>query len=414
MSKTLTVSKLQSLKATGKDYRLSDGNGLYIKINKEGSKSWQFRYKGTWLGIGGYPSVSLKQAREEAFRYKQMLASDKDPKIEKEKAKHHNNKLFSIIADKAFDMKRPDKPNGWKSEKNFKANYSVYTRLILPKFKTTNIDAIEPFQVAKILEKQTPSNQRKLKIIFNMIFSYAIGKGITKYNVVYGLQLDKETNKGFDFINPVEDKHNFSQLLNDIESYKGQYTTRMALKFATLVGFRPSNIVELRWEDIQETVIDGKVIPFAFISSENMKMSRDFRQPLSEQAYNLLQEIKQFNGSYDYVFHSTNTKCKHITIDSLSKALKNTLGYDGVNKPKQVTHGFRKSVRTYLSSISSKYKWSNDSVRMILSHTKENKIDQIYDKNDYLLERSQMLQLWADYIDHIKENANVIRMQDIS
>lgn len=141
-----------------------------------------------------------------------------------------------------------------------------------------------------------------------MIFNYAVGKGICKYNATFGLQLDKENSKGFDFINPIEDKYNFSQLLNDIENYKGQYTTRMALKFATLVGFRPSNIVELRWGDIQETIIDGKVIPFAFISSENMKMSRDFRQPLSKQAYEILEEVRQYNGNYKYVFHSTNTK----------------------------------------------------------------------------------------------------------
>lgn len=47
---------------------------------------------------------------------------------------------------------------------------------------------------------------------------------------------------------------------------------------------------------------------------------------------------------------------------------------------------------------------------MILSHTKENKIDQIYDKNDYLLERSQMLQLWADYVDEVKESSNIIKL----
>ncbi|AJI75208.1 phage integrase family protein [Francisella philomiragia subsp. philomiragia ATCC 25015] len=410
MAKTLTVSKIQSLKATGKDYRLADSGGLHLKVTAKGTKSWQFRYKNTWIGIGGYPSISLKQAREEATKYKQLIASGKDPKIEKEKAIYQDDKLFSVVADKAFDMKRPNKPNGWKSEKNYKANYSVYTRLILPKFKNININDIEPFQIAKILEKNTPSNQRKLKLILNMIFNYAVGKGICKYNATFGLQLDKENSKGYDFINPIEDKYNFSQLLNDIENYKGQYTTRMALKFATLVGFRPSNIVELRWEDIQETIIDGKVIPFAFISSENMKMSRDFRQPLSKQAYEILEEVRQYNGNYKYVFHSTNTKNKHITIDCLSKALKDTLGYDGIDKPKQVTHGFRKSVRTYLSSISSKYRWSNDSIRMILSHTKENKIDQIYDKNDYLLERSQMLQLWADYVDEVKESSNIIKL----
>ncbi len=411
MSRTLTVSKIQSLKPTGKDYRLGDGNSLYIKVNKSGSKSWQFRYKGKWLGIGSYPSVSLKEARAEAFRYKQMLASDKDPKLEKEKAKHQDGNLFYIVGDKAFENKHPNKPYGWKSEKAYNRNYSIYTRFILPKLKMININEIEPFQIVKILEKQTPSNQRKIKSILSMIFNYAVGKCITKYNIVNGIQLEKENCKGFDFINPVEDKFNFSQLVNDIDNYKGQYTTKMALKFAILVGFRPGNIVEMRWEDIEETNIDDKKIPFVFISADSMKMSRDFRQPLSEQAYNILMELKQYNGNFKYIFHSTNTKFKHITIDSLSKALKNTLKYNGTDKPKQVTHGFRKSVRTYISCIQSKYNWCSDSIRMILSHSKENAIDNIYDKNDFLLERSQMLQLWADYVDDVKANSNVINME---
>ena len=410
MAKTLTASKLQSLKATGKDYRLNDGNGLYIKVSKAGSKSWQFRYKGKWMGIGSYPSVSLKQAREEAFKYNQMLANGKDPKLEKEKAKYQDNNLFSIVSAKAFETKHPSKPHGWKSKEVYNRNLSIYNRFILPSLKTFNINDIEPYQLAGILETTTPSNQRKIKNLLNMIFTYAVGKGIIKYNIARDIQAEKENPKGFEFIQPVEDKYNFSQLLNDIDNYKGQYNTKMALKLAVLVGFRPSNIVSMKWEDIQETKIDGKKIPFVFISADDMKMSRDFRQPLSKQAIEIIEQIKEYNGGFEYVFHSLSKK-KHITIESLSKALRDTLGYNGTDKPKQHTHGFRKSVRTYISSIRRKHNWSDDSIRMILSHSKENAIDNIYDKNDFLAERSQMLQLWADYVDDVKVNSNVINLE---
>ncbi len=42
---------------------------------------------------------------------------------------------------------------------------------------------------------------------------------------------------------------------------------------------------------------------------------------------------------------------------------------------------------------------------MVLSHLKGDSIDNIYDKYEYIPERLEMLQLWADYIDHVKENA---------
>ena len=53
-------------------------------------------------------------------------------------------------------------------------------------------------------------------------------------------------------------------------------------------------------------------------------MSRDFRQPLSKQAYKLLMEIKEHKGGFEYVFHST-IKKKHMIIESVSKALRDTL-----------------------------------------------------------------------------------------
>ena len=53
-----------------------------------------------------------------------------------------------------------------------------------------------------------------------MIFTYAVGKGIIKYNIARDIQAEKEDPKGFEFITPVEYKYNFSQLLNDIDNYK--------------------------------------------------------------------------------------------------------------------------------------------------------------------------------------------------
>lgn len=168
-----------------------------------------------------------------------------------------------------------------------------------------------------------------------------------------------------------------------------------------MIGFRPQNIVSLKWQQISEINEDNKTIHIITVDEEDMKMKRKFKQPLSKQAYNLLMEVKNVNGGYNYVFPS-NTKSKHISKDSLSKALRENLGYNGEDKPKQTTHGFRKSVRTYISSQQRKYKWDKDAIRMILSHLKGDSIDNIYDKYEYIPERQEMLQLWADYVDHIK------------
>ena len=70
----LTEKKLQSLKPKTKPYRITDANGLQIIVKPTGYMAWQFRYyiyednkrKEQVATInGGYPTVSLKQARAE-------------------------------------------------------------------------------------------------------------------------------------------------------------------------------------------------------------------------------------------------------------------------------------------------------------------------------------------------------------
>ena len=162
--------------------------------------------------MGSYPSISLKQARDVSFKYNQLKAEGKDPKLEKAKAKYQDGNIFELVGNKALETKHPSKPYGWKSEEVYTRNLSIYNRLILPSLKTFDIKEIEPYQIAGILEATTPSYQRKIKNLLDIIFNYAVGKGIAKYNIARDIQADKEDPKGFEFIHPIEDQYNFSKI----------------------------------------------------------------------------------------------------------------------------------------------------------------------------------------------------------
>ncbi len=108
MTIKITDSKVKSLKY--KDIKsMSLGDRLNIKIDKNDNKYFFYLYalngKRNTIGIGSYPSVSLKQARDEAFRYSQKLASGKDPKLEKAKAKYQNDNIFELVGNKALETK---------------------------------------------------------------------------------------------------------------------------------------------------------------------------------------------------------------------------------------------------------------------------------------------------------------------
>lgn len=63
----LTQTAVQAAKPRDKPYKISDGNGLYLLIETNGSKLWRVRYffdnKEKMLSLGAFPDVTIAQAR---------------------------------------------------------------------------------------------------------------------------------------------------------------------------------------------------------------------------------------------------------------------------------------------------------------------------------------------------------------
>ena len=76
----LSATRVKALKDPG---RFSDGGGLHLFISKAGRKSWVQRItvdgRRRDIGLGGFPSVSLAQAREKAAENRAAVAGGRDP-----------------------------------------------------------------------------------------------------------------------------------------------------------------------------------------------------------------------------------------------------------------------------------------------------------------------------------------------
>lgn len=74
--------KIKTTKPLGKPYKLSDSGGLYLIVNRNGSKYWRMKYrfagKEKMLSIGVYPQVTLAEARNQRDDAKNLLAQNKD------------------------------------------------------------------------------------------------------------------------------------------------------------------------------------------------------------------------------------------------------------------------------------------------------------------------------------------------
>lgn len=417
MAGKLTVSKINSLKPKDKDYREGDGNNLYLKVNKGvGTKSWQFRYNGSFMGIGSYPALTLQNARKLAIQYKELIANGEDPKVYRDSQKDKDELLLNSIATKFIQHKIEIK--SWTGQTP-KKNTGYYEKDIKPVFKNRYINKIKPKEIIDFLKrfKENPSKQSKIYDIISGLYSYAIHNCYIDVNPLSGLKkgeiLTPEANKKYPHIDPIRQRAWFSQLLNDIDNYRGQIQTIKALQILPYLGFRPSMVAELKWNEVYLNGTEHEPRPHILIDQPlRMKTRKEFAQPLSKQAVEIIKEMKAINGNKEYVFSST--KGGHVSIGTLSQAFQR-MGYDGKgSKPHQVTHGFRHIVSTILHSLEHEKKWNFIAVETVLAHEAQNKVQATYNTYDYFNERVEMIEALADYIEDVKINSNVLKLESSS
>ncbi|SFV63726.1 Phage integrase [hydrothermal vent metagenome] len=79
----LTATQIKQAKPKEKDYKLSDGGGLYLLVTKSGGKHWKLKYtyerKEKKLSLGAYPDITLLKARELREDNKQLIANGINP-----------------------------------------------------------------------------------------------------------------------------------------------------------------------------------------------------------------------------------------------------------------------------------------------------------------------------------------------
>jgi hypothetical protein len=102
----LTVFAIDKAKPTNKPYKLSDGQGLALLVEPNGSKLWRFRYrfagKENMLTFGAYPEVSLADARDKRDAAGKLLSKGMNPaqhrKEQKAAAITEGKDTFRVVA----------------------------------------------------------------------------------------------------------------------------------------------------------------------------------------------------------------------------------------------------------------------------------------------------------------------------
>ncbi|VVP64735.1 tyrosine-type recombinase/integrase [Pseudomonas fluorescens] len=398
----LADTVLNSLEPDAQEYRELHERGLYFRVKPNGGKSWQLRYKNAaskwaWMGLGSYPEVSAKRAGEDAEKLRKLIRDGIDPQEQKLAAKAATvaakTRTFRVAADGWLKAK-VDKGL---ADSTLSKIRTYLEKDILPALGDKQLDEITRTDCAALqasLEARNAHNvAEKCRTWVNQIFGRAIGLGLTENDPASRLRdiaaAAPKTQQHPHLLEP--ELPEFIRALNTTTS---RLPAKTAAWLCIWTASRPGMVRLAEWAEIDFDAATWTT------PATKMKMRRDHVAPLPNQAINALRELHQVTGRSRWLFPGVGPKNPTISENTINKVFA-SIGYKG----RLVGHGTRHTASTLLRENG----WQKDHIEAQLAH-KEGGISGIYNKAQYLEQRTTMMQWYADHLDTLAAS-NVVQVQ---
>lgn len=394
----LTARQVETVKPQDKDFKLSDGGGLYLLVKTTGSKYWRLKYriagKEKLLAIGTFPLVTLAEARRKRDEAKKLIAEGIDPNQDKKQkklaAQGEISNTFESIAREWYEGRKDRWSVGYREDM-----MDAFEKDVFPYIGHRPIAEIKPLELLdllSIMEKRGVTDKlKKVRQRCGEVWTYAIITGRAEYNPAPDLASAFIPHQREHYAHLSVDE--LPEFLRSIDKYMGSQIVRTALRMLILTGVRPGELRKAEWSEIN---LDKAVWT---IPAEKMKMRRTHIVPLSEQVIDLLKQIQPISGSYQYVFPSRTDYRKHISDMAINTMIRR-MGYSG----RATGHGFRHTMSTILHDQDFNTAW----VEKQLAHVDKNSIRGTYNHAQYLDGRREVLQWYADYMEMLERGENVL------
>jgi integrase len=391
MPTSLSDAKARNAKPGAKPYKIADGEGLFLLITPSGGKYWRLKYffggKEKLLALGVYPDITLAEARERRAQARKVVAAGNDPGETKKEAKRlaalKNANSFEVVAREWFEKRKHE----W-APITADAALDRLEAHILPKLGPRPIADITAPEVLAMLraveDRGTLETARRVMNICGQVFMYGIATGRAERNPVPDLRGALKT--------PVVKHRSFLKenelplYLRKLGAYEGSLQTRLALRFLLLTFVRTNELRAAQWTEIDFDKAEWR------IPAERMKMKELHIVPLSKQTIAVLRELEKNSSNRQYVFPNEHKPAAFMSENTMLYALYR-MGYHS----RATGHGFRSTASTILNE----HGFRADVIERQLAHTERNNVRAAYNHAQYLPERRQLMQWWADYLDEV-------------
>ncbi len=396
----LSAVTVRNTKPTNTIKRLSDGYGLLLEIRPSGAKYWRYNYrfagKQKTLALGTYPETSLATAREAHEQAYNLVANNIDPteirRAEKQNIIEEASNTFEAVALEWLSVYMVDKSEG------HKIRAERFLLKHLAKLKTRPIATITTQELLAALRqveaKGTLDTAHRARQVAGQVFSYAIQTGRAERNVARdlagALKPVRQTHRA-----AIIDPHQLGKLLRDMEDSNAGMIVKTAMKISPILFQRPGEIRHMEWQELD---LENGVWE---IPADKMKMRQPHIVPLPRQVIELIEEIQPLTGRGKYVFPSARGGSRCLSENGVRTALRD-MGYTNeVITP----HGFRATARTLLDETLG---FRIEYIEHQLAHAVKDPNGRAYNRTSYLEQRKEMMQEWADYLDQLKQGAEVL------
>jgi integrase len=396
----LTDTQVKNAKPRDKEYNLSHGKGLQLRIKPSGRKVWLFNYfrpyskKRANLKIGEYPNTTLAQATSTRNKYLALVEQSIDPQEheieEGRKTLVQKEATLTNVSNDWLEIKRTTVSEDY-AEK-VKRMLELHVFKSLGSYPLDKLTAPIVINSLKSLEaKGSLETLRRICQKLNEIMIWAVNTGVIHHNPLTGIKaaFKSPVVRNQLSIPPTE----LPAFMMALQRASIKFVTRCLIEWELHTLTRPSEAAHAKWSEID---LDNDLWS---IPAERMKMKRDHVIPISPQAKAILMEMQPISENYEFIFPSDRAIEKPMSEQTANMAIKR-MGYKG----KLVAHGLRSLGSTVLNDEG----FDPDIVEAALAHVDKNQVRSAYNRADYLKRRKIMMCWWSEYIQQASIGSNSV------
>lgn len=390
----LTDREVRLAKPRAKEYLLSDGSGLHLRVRPNGAKDWLFVYtfggKRRKMGLGSLGAVSLATVRQEANKIRAAVATGIDPQLQRRQLEEEQNALRAELEAARSRMTIIELFERWeraelveRKDKGAEVR-RMFAKDVFPHIGDMAAEDVRKGHVMAIIDTVKQRGvSRMARVIFSLLrqmMLFAVDRELIESDPTSAIRKSKAVGKDTERDRVLSEDE--IQFLCDKLAESGLTDhVKAAIWIMLSTCCRVGELSKAKWKDVDLEQRRWRIPP------EVAKNESEHVIALSDFAASQFQILKQYQTSMTWVYPSRNGD-KHLDEKTITKQIRDrqrTERLKGRAKPSCIlllpggqwtSHDLRRSGATLMGELGV----AGDVIERCLNHVEQNKIKRTYQR----------------------------------